>query len=103
MSSYRTEVQNLHYDAATQQFQALVVIYEGRDAVKYPTSVQLPIQSEFDFVSRSLVAQAKKQRARKGSYLVSRSPTGQSRLTHLGDLARRLSVSLSPALGSHAA
>lgn len=103
MSSYKTEVQNLHYDAASQCFHALVVMYEGGDTVKYPTSLQLPIQSEFDFVSRKLVSQAKKQRARKGSHLVSRSPTGQSRLTHLGDLARKLSNNFSLDTRPHAA
>jgi len=95
MSSYRTEVQNLHYNAATQSFDALVVMHEGADTIKYPTSLCLPIDSDFSFVSHKLVAQAKKQRARKASHLVSRTPTGQAKLAHLGDLARQLSQGFS--------
>jgi len=91
MSSYSTEVQNLHYNAATQSFDALVVMHEGPDRLSYPTSLKLPIDSDFSFVSHKLVAEAKKQRARKGSHLVSRTPTGQAKLAHLGDLAKQLS------------
>jgi len=103
MSSYKTEVRNLHFDAASQTFRAVVVMYEEGDTVKYPTSLQLPIQSDFGMVSRQLVAQAKTQRARKGSFLVSRSPTSRSRLAHVGDLARQLSASFSAPKGRHAA
>lgn len=90
MSSYKTEVQNLHYNAATRSFDAMVVMYEGSEATKYPTSLRLPIDSDFSFVSHKLVAQAKKHRSRKANHLVSRTPTGQSKLGHLGELARQL-------------
>jgi L-ascorbate metabolism protein UlaG (beta-lactamase superfamily) len=93
MSSYSIEVQNLHYNAATQSFDALVVMHEGPDHLKFPTSLRLPIDSDFSFVSKKLVAQAKKQRARNASHLVARTPTGQAKLAHLGDLARQLSRS----------
>ena len=73
----------------------MVVMYEGSDTVKYPTSLQLPIDSEFSLVSQLLVDKAKKQRRHKGSHLVSRTPTGQKRLAHLGDLARRLTENFS--------
>ncbi len=95
MSSYKTEVQNLHYNAATQCFEALVVMHEGHEARKFPTALQLPIDSDFSFVTHKLVAQAKKQRASNASSLVARGPKGQTKLGHLGDLARQLSQGLS--------
>ncbi len=94
MSRYKTEVQNLHYNAASRSFDAMVVLYEGTEATKYPTSLRLPIDSDFSFVSHKLVAQAKKHRARKANHLVARTPTGQSKLAHLGDLARQLTDTL---------
>ncbi len=103
MSSYKTEVQNLHYNAATRSFDAMVVMYEGSEATRYPTSLRLPIDSDFSFVSHKLVAQAKKHRARNANHLVSRTPTGQSKLAHLGDLARQLTDSFSFNAGQRAA
>lgn len=103
MSSYSTEVQHLHYNAATQSFDALVVMHEGPDTLKFPTSLRLPIDSDFSFVSHKLVAQAKKQRARNASHLVARTPTGQTKLGHLGELARQLSQGFTFRSNQHAA
>ena len=94
MSSYKTEVQNLHYNAATRSFDAMIVLYEGSEATKYPTSLRLPIDSDFSFVSHKLVSQAKKHRARNANHLVARTPTGANKLAHLGDLARQLTDTL---------
>ncbi|MCY4180479.1 MAG: hypothetical protein OXC60_03635 [Litoreibacter sp.] len=94
MSSYRTEVQNLRYNAATQSFEALILFYEGGDVLKYPTELALPIQSDFSFVSKKLVSEAKRQRRQNAGHLISRTACGDARLAHLGDLARQMTRSL---------
>lgn len=94
MSRYSTEVKDLRYNAASQCFEALVVLYEGPDVVKYPTSLSLPIQSDFSSVAQKLVAEAKRQRKQRGSSLVSRTASGQHKLGHLGDLARQFGAAL---------
>lgn len=103
MSSYKTEVQHPRYNPATQCFEALVVMYEGGETVKYPTELRLPIDSDFKFVAHKLVAQAKKQRKRDAGQLISRSAKGQSRLAHLGDLARQLTDRMNLGSNAHAA
>lgn len=103
MSSYKNKVENLHYDAASRSFRAMIVMYEGGDVTKYPTALRLPIDSEFSFVSQKLVEQAKKHRARNGNHLVSRSVTAQPKLSHLGQLARQLTDGLTLPSHRHAA
>ncbi|MEM6596053.1 MAG: hypothetical protein AAF672_14800 [Pseudomonadota bacterium] len=94
MSSYRTEVQNLRYNAASQCFEALILFREGGETFKYPTELALPIHCEFGFVSKKLVAEAKRLRRLDAQPLMSRTPRGESRLTHLGDLARQMTQKL---------
>ena len=103
MGSYRTEVQHLHFNAATQSFEAMVVMYEGHETIRYPISIRLPITSDFSFVTHKLVAQAKKLRRQNAGQLISRTARSQSRLAHLGDLARNLSQSLEQPKGQYAA
>lgn len=103
MHSYKTEVQSPRYNPATQCFEALVVMHEGGETVKYPTALQLPIDSDFGFVAQKLVSEAKKQRRRDAGALVSRTVHGQSRLAHLGDLARQLGDSIGLTSGTRAA
>ncbi|MEM7473320.1 MAG: hypothetical protein AAF340_18385 [Pseudomonadota bacterium] len=94
MSSYKTEVQNIRYNAATGSFEALVVMHEGAETLKFPTAIELPISSDFAFVSHKLVALAKKRRKENAGQLVSRTLRGQARFAHLGDLARQLTDSM---------
>ncbi len=94
MSSYRSEVQNLRYNAATRCFEALIVMYEDAGAMKYPTAMPLPIDSDFSFVAQKLVADAKRQRRQNAGHLVCRTVSGKTRLTHLGDLARQMTRGL---------
>jgi hypothetical protein len=103
MSSYKTEVQHLRYNAASQCFEALVVMHEGGETIKYPTALRLPINSDFGFVAQKLVADAKKRRRQDAAHLVSRTARGQSRLAHLGDLARQLTDRISITSGARAA
>lgn len=72
MQSYAPEVRNLTYNAAEQQFEALVVLHEGADQLSFPTSLNAPITTDFQTVARSLVVQAKLRRARGARDMVSR-------------------------------
>lgn len=74
MSSYRTEVQNLTYNAAERHFEALVVFHEGHETHKMPISAPLPIATDFEQVSTILVARAKAHRAKGRARLTSRAP-----------------------------
>ena len=94
MSSYRTEVQNLRYNAASQCFEALILFHEGGETLKYPAELALPIQSEFGFVSKKLTAEAKRKRRLDAQGLISRTPRGESRLANLSDLARKMTGNL---------
>jgi len=73
MSSYHAQVQNLHYNAATQSFEAIVALHEGSDTLKFPCSLEAPIEFSFEWVARRLVAQAKAARKRGAQHMVSRS------------------------------
>lgn len=103
MSSYASQVQHLRFNAATQRFEALVVFHEDGETIKYPTTLPLPIQSDFAVVTQKLVAAAKKQRHQSAGSLVSRTATGQLRLSNLGDLARQMLHGLKVAKGPSAA
>lgn len=91
MSSYTTEVRNLHFNAATCRFEALVVFHEPGEMRSYPTSVTCRIDSEFEAVSRALVDQAKTLRKTNTRHMVARkSRVGSSNVAHISDLVRDL-------------
>ena len=91
MSSYTTEVKNLHFNAATGQFEALVVFHEGHESRSYPVSIRRSISAEFETVSRDLVAYAKAMRNREARHLVShRRRTAGAKVAHITDIARDL-------------
>lgn len=95
MSSYKTEVQDLTYNASTQCFDALVVFHEPGEQIKYPCSLAFPIDAEFQDVTRGLIAVAKSRRATKLQNLVSRRPAKTApKLAHVSDLARQFADSL---------
>lgn len=90
MSSYRTEVQNLNYNAAERRFEALVVFHEGHETRKVPISAPLPIATEFAQVTAVLVARAKVRRAKGSARLMSRAPAMRSpRLVHINTMIRQ--------------
>jgi len=74
MSSYRTEIHNITYNAAERHFEALVVFHEGHETHKMPISAPLPISTDFAQVSDVLVARAKSRRAKGRARLTSRAP-----------------------------
>lgn len=90
MSSYRTEMRNLNYNAAERRFEALVVFHEGNEAHKMPISAPLPISTDFSQVAAVLVARAKSRRAKGRARLVSRAPaqTGP-KLVHVKTMIRQ--------------
>ncbi|WP_298259992.1 hypothetical protein [uncultured Litoreibacter sp.] len=95
MSSYRTEVQNLNYNAATRSFQALVVFHEGRETRKVPISAPLPITADFKDVSTTLVARAKAHRAKGRALLMARSSAQKAgKLVHLNDMIREFKTTM---------
>ncbi len=94
MSSYRTELHNLRYNAATQCFEAIVAMYEGGEVIKYPIQAKLAIDTDFALVSRKLVEMAKKTRLERAGRLVSRTPRGQHQLANLANLAREFASSI---------
>lgn len=92
MSNYKTEVQNIAYNAATQSFEAIVVFHEEGDVIKYPCSLAFPVDAEFEDVTKGLVSVAKSQRASGRRNLISRAPMQRTpRLVHVATLARQLS------------
>jgi hypothetical protein len=95
MSGYTTEVQNLTYNAASQNFEAVVVFHEPGETTKFPCSLAFPIDAEFADVTHGLIAVAKSRRASKLRNLVSRTPAhGTRRLVHIADLARQFADTL---------
>lgn len=95
MSSYKTEVQGLTYNAATQCFDAIVVFHEPGEQIKYPCSLAFPIDAAFEDVTHGLIAVAKSRRASKLQNLVSRQPSKTApKLVHMSDLARQFADNL---------
>lgn len=90
MSSYQARVQNLHYNAANRAFEAIVVLHEGADILKYPCSLVAPIDTSFERVSGALVTQAKAARRRGAQHLVAcvRVAARRKATTHVKTLAR---------------
>lgn len=89
MSRYTTEVQNLHYNAATGQFEALIIFHEGTETRSFPVAIRRHISTEFETVTRDLVAYAKAQRNRDARHLVAhRSRVGGAQVAHISDMAR---------------
>ncbi len=91
MSRYTTEVRNLHFNAATGQFEALVVFHEGGETRTYPSAISRPISTEFERVSRDLVVQAKaRRRAGTGRLVAQKRRAGSSAATSVSDMARAM-------------
>jgi len=80
--NYATEVTNLTYNAADQQFEALVILHEAGDRLGFPTSLKAPITADFETVARSLVVQAKVRRAQNVHELMSRLRPMMSKVSH---------------------
>lgn len=58
MKTFKTEVQNLTYNAATQCFEALVVLHTFSGQVTYATSAYGPMDTEFEAIAKTMTDQA---------------------------------------------
>lgn len=96
MSSYHAQVQNLHYNAASGSFEAIVLLHEGAETRKFPCTLAAPIDTDFEKVASALVAQAKLTRKRGAQHLVATSRVAARRkaTTHVTTLARSFLDSL---------
>lgn len=104
MSSYKTEVQNISYNAANQAFEAIVVLHEAGEAIKYPCSLSFPIDADFEDVAKGLVSVAKSMRSAQRRQLIARAPLQKApRLVHVKTLARQFADSLGISEASRAA
>ncbi|WP_439105394.1 hypothetical protein [Celeribacter marinus] len=72
MKLYSAQVSDLTFDAATQQFQADVIFYEGGDQVTYAVELSAPFTASFETVSRGLMVRARAIRKQeRGSSIAS--------------------------------
>ncbi|WP_420862146.1 orotidine 5-phosphate decarboxylase [Algirhabdus cladophorae] len=77
MTQFKTEVQNLTYNAATQCFEALVVLHSFSGQVTYATSAFGPMDTDFKTIAKTMTDQAL---ARHGV----RNPGLRSRISAVG-------------------
>ncbi|MEP5761922.1 MAG: hypothetical protein ABJ327_21940 [Litoreibacter sp.] len=97
MSSYKTEVKGLTYNAAAQCFEAMVIFHEAGETIKYPCSLTFPIDTDFQKISQGLVRAAKIKRAANRHGLVSRTRAHlASELKDIRVVARQLALHNSP-------
>ena len=61
MSSHRTEITNLTYNAAEAAFEAIVTIHDGPVAARYAASLKAPLNAAFETISAGMIARALKQ------------------------------------------
>lgn len=62
MANFATTMGPIHFDPATQTFQALVTLHEGSDHIRIPVGLKLPIDSDMNLVAPALIRQAKEKR-----------------------------------------
>ena len=60
MSSHRTEITNLTYNAAEAAFEAIVTIHDGPVAARYAASLKAPLNASFKTISTGMIARALK-------------------------------------------
>lgn len=76
MAHYGATLGPVRYDPAGQTFESLVTLYEGRDQVRIPVSLKLPIETEAGRVAPALIRQAKEKRRMERLPLRSRLRAG---------------------------
>lgn len=61
MAHFGTSMGPINYDPASQSFQSLVTLHEGRDRVRVPVSLKLPIDTDVGLVAPALIRQAQEK------------------------------------------
>lgn len=70
----KVEFENLRYNAATLEFEALVAMKVSGAWAKYACSFKAPLDTDYQVVTSQLLAQAKRQRDTKKGMVSHRSP-----------------------------